>query len=256
MDVELKGRTALITGSCGKGMGRSTALRLARDGANIVLNYGTHRAGAEVEANAKRIAEAIAKLGGRAIVQKADTTDEKQVMTMVEAACAEFGKVDILVNNAGGAWDARDYTEIDIEHFKQVLAAEIDGAFLTMKHVLPGMRERKWGRIIHISLTFALWMDSVEGMAPDYCLGKAARSWMTTAFGSQEFKHGITVNCIEPGVTPPLEFDEALKAASGDYSSFERRKQVNCHDVAEIIAFLCSDAGRFVSQSFIRLPMA
>ena len=254
--MELKGKTALITGSCGKGMGRSTALRLGREGANIVLNYGTHRAGAEVEADARRIAEAIGELGGRAIVQKADTTNEDEVKAMVAAACGEFGKIDILVNNAGGAWDARDYTEIDLNHFKKVLATEIDGAFLTMKHVVPGMRERRWGRIVHISLTFALWMDSVKGMAPDYCLGKAARSWMTMAFGSQEFKHGITVNCIEPGVTPPLEFDEALKAAAGNYSSFGKREQANCHDVAEIIAFLCSDAGRFVSQSFIRLPMA
>ena len=237
-------------------MGRSTALRLARGGANIVLNYGTHRAGAEVEADARRIAEAIAKLGGKAIVQKADTTDDEQVRTMVEAARNEFGQIDILVNNAGGGWEVRDYTEIDIEHFRRTLAAEIDGAFLTMKHVVPGMRERRWGRIIHISLTFALWMDSVEGMAPDYCLGKAARSWMTMAFGSQEFGRGITVNCIEPGPTPAIEFDEALKAAGGDYSWFKKRKQANCHDVAEIIAFLCSEAARFVSQSFIRLPMA
>ena len=243
----LKGKTALITGSCGKGMGRSTALRLAREGTNIVLNYGTRRDGAEVEADAARIADAIAQLGGRAIVQKADTSDEQQVKAMVEAACAEFGQVDILVNNAGGAWDAKDYTEIDIGHFRKTLAAEIDGAFLTMKHVVPGMRERRWGRIIHISLTFALWMDSVEGMAPDYCLGKAARSWMTMAFGAQEFKHGITVNCIEPGPTPSIEFDEALKAAGGDYASFKKREQANCHDVAEIIAFLCSEAGRFVS---------
>lgn len=254
--MELKGKTALITGSCGKGMGRSTALRLARDGANIVLNYGTHRDGPSVEADAKRIASAIENLGGRSIVVKADTTDEAQVERMVKAAKEQFGAVDILVNNAGGAWDARDYTEIDIDHFRRVLAAEIDGAFLTMKHVVPSMRERGWGRIVHISFAFALWMDRVEGMAADYCLGKAARSWMTMAFGMQEFKHSIAVNCIEPGVTPSLEFDAALKAASGDYSEFVNREQANCHDVAEIIAFLCSEAGRFVSQSFIRLPMA
>lgn len=66
--MELKGKTALITGSCGEGMGRSTALRLAREGANIVLNYGTHRRGAEVQTHANRISEAIRQLGGRAVV--------------------------------------------------------------------------------------------------------------------------------------------------------------------------------------------
>ena len=176
--MELKGKTALITGSCGKGMGRSTALRLGREGANVVLNYGTNRAGPKAEAEARRTAEAITELGGQAIIQKADTTDEAQVKAMVAAACAEFGQVDILVNNAGGEWDAKDYTEIEIDRFRKVLAAEIDGAFLMMKHVVPGMRERRWGRIVHISLTFALWMDS------------ASRAWPPTTASARRHAPG------------------------------------------------------------------
>jgi 3-oxoacyl-[acyl-carrier protein] reductase len=254
--MELKGKTALITGSCGEGMGRSTALRLARNGANIVLNYGTHRRGARMEAAAKKIARAVEELGGHAIIQEADTADERQVRAMVRAAERKFGRVDILVNNAGGGWNVRDYTEIPLNEWKQVLADEIDGAFLLMKHSVPGMRRRKWGRIIHIALNGVLQTESLEGLAPDYCMGKAARAWMTTAFGLQESARGITVNCIEPPTTPYPTFEEAVKAARGEWSQWRKRKAANSHDIAEIVAFLCSEAGRFVSGSTVRLPQA
>ncbi|MFC1716414.1 SDR family NAD(P)-dependent oxidoreductase [Candidatus Poribacteria bacterium] len=253
--MELNGRTALITGSCGEGMGRSTALRLAREGANIILNYGTHRRGEEIHGHAEKVAEAVRELGGNAIIHPADTTDEQQVKAMVDAACSEFGSVDILVNNAGGDWNTRDYTEIPLDHWKSVLSAEIDGAFLTMKYVVPGMRKCQWGRIVHIGMSGTMGQEGTAGMAPDYCLGKAVRGWMTRAFGLQEFSSGITVNCIEPGPTAHMTFEDALKAASGDYSTWKQREGTTCHDIAEIIAFLCSEAGRLVSGSMIRLPM-
>lgn len=253
--MELKGRIALITGSCGEGMGRSTALRLAREGANIILNYGTHRHGQEVQVNANKIAEAISRLGSRAIVQQADTTNEQQVKAMIAAAVREFGHVDILVNNTGGDWTICDYTDINFEHWKAVLSAEIDSAFLMMKHVVPYMRERRWGRIINIGLDGVLRLESIKGVAPDYCLGKAARAWMTTAFGIQELNKGITINCIEPGPTAHMAFEDAFKVASGDDSAWRQRERATCHDIAEIIAFLCSEAGRFISGSTFRLPI-
>lgn len=104
--MSLEGRTALVTGSCGEGMGRSIALRLAREGANLVLNYGTarrtKRQTTEAAKRAERVAAAARELGGQAIVQPADTRDEDQVRAMLEAAEVEFGAVDILVSNAGG----------------------------------------------------------------------------------------------------------------------------------------------------------
>jgi NAD(P)-dependent dehydrogenase (short-subunit alcohol dehydrogenase family) len=77
---------------------------------------------------------------------------------------------------------------------------------------------------------------------------------MTTAFGIQELNKGITLNCIEPGPTAHMPFEDAFKAASGDYSAWWQRERATCHDIAEIIAFLCSEAGRFISGSTIRLP--
>ena len=249
--MELKNRAAIITGSCGEGMGRSMALRLAREGANVVLNYGTHRRDKDVESHAEKIVRAITDLGGNAIVCPADTTDEGQVKKMVDNAAKEFGSVDILVNNAGGDWKARDLTEIPLKEWQDVLAAEINGAFLTMKYVLPEMRKRKWGRIIHIGLWGALRMEVTNFVAPDYCLGKAARAWMTTAFATQELPNGISVNCIEPGVIPHVSYDEAVAYGRGDSSAWLDRGSATCHDVAELLAFLCSEAGRFISGAII-----
>ena len=112
-------------------MGRSTALTLAGRGADVVLNYGTHRRGAKAAQAAKAVEKAVRDLGRRAIIVQADTTNADEVRAMVDTAVRELGKIDILVNNAGGDWGIRDYTEIDPEHWRQVLAAEIDGAFLT-----------------------------------------------------------------------------------------------------------------------------
>jgi len=252
--MELQGRTALITGSCGEGMGRSTAFRLAREGANIVLNYGTHRRGATVKAHSERIADGIDSLGGRAIVCEADTAIEDEVEGMVKAAREAFGSIDILVNNAGGEWSIKDYTKIPHEHWKDVLADEIDAPFLLMKHIVPGMRKRKWGRIIHIGMQGALMLQQIKGLAPDYCLGKAARAWMTTAFGIQEFGNGITVNAVEPGLTAHMRFEDAFEAVAGSGRVWRAREKVMVHDIAEIVAFLCSEAARFISGSSIRLP--
>jgi 3-oxoacyl-[acyl-carrier protein] reductase len=268
--MELQGRTALVTGSCGYGTGASTALRLAREGANIVLNYGTCRRGREMAERGQRIAREIEKLGSRAIVQEADTRDEHQVKRMVEAGKNEFGGVDILVNNAGGLWHSSDCTKVDIEEWRSTLAAEIDGALLTMKHVLPGMRKRRWGRIIHMGLEGVFRHPGAPG--PAYCLGKAARSWMAEAFAPTDFKRGITMNCIELGWTNGLDLEDAVRLAKGKhldveittYSPVDREKKWQgrwrdrqspvCHDIGEIVAFLCSDCGRFISGNQIRLP--
>ena len=244
--MKLLGKTVLVTGSCSEGMGRSTALRLGREGANIVLNYGTHRTGAEAQERADRIAASIRELGGQAIVVEADTTNEHDVTALASAAREAFGAIDILVNNAGGDWIVRDCTEIDFAHWRKVLAAEIDATFLLLRSVLPEMRQRRWGRIIHISMDGALMLQTMARRAPDYCLGKAVRSWMTTAWGLQEFDTGITVNCIEPGLTEHMTFEAALEAARGEDASWRQRTKVTSHDIAEAVAFLCSEEARFL----------
>jgi 3-oxoacyl-[acyl-carrier protein] reductase len=266
--MTLKGKTALITGSCGDGMGRCTALRLAAEGANIVLNYGTFRRGDDIRARGERVAAAVDELGGKALVQIADTTQEAEVKAMVEAAHNEFGAVDILVNNAGGPFNMRDYTDVPIDEWRTTLRAEIDGPFLMMKHLVPKMRERKWGRVIHLCAEGAL--RNAVSFAPDYFLGKAARGWMTLAFAGKEAQHGITVNGMEPGLTPFVAFDDALRLCRGEAldgdttlcqpesdrvmwkGPYEERPGPTSMDIAESIAYLCSEKAKFVTGDLMR----
>lgn len=250
-NMNLKGKVALITGSTSSGMGRSTAFTLAARGADIVLNYGTNRTGPDVDREAQRVKQAVEELGAKTLLVKADTKSDAEILAMVQTAQKHFGHMDILVNNAGGPWIVRDYVEIPTKDWNDTIAAEITGDFLLMKYLVPGMRERRWGRIIHIGMFHDPYLP---GVGYDYCLGKAARTWMTTSFGLSEFDKGITANCIEPGLTQHIGFEEALRAARGDYSAWLNRNRVDAHDVAEIIAFLCSEAGRFISGSVIRIP--
>jgi NAD(P)-dependent dehydrogenase (short-subunit alcohol dehydrogenase family) len=174
--MELKGRTALVTGSTGSGIGRSTAFRLASEGANIILNYGTYHwsnnALRETEDGVKSVVKMVEELGAKVLVLRADTRDPDQVKTLVDAGIDKFGAIDVLVNNAGAEWLIQDITDIKPDHWRSVLQAEIDGAFHCIKYVLPGMRERMWGRIINISMESAL--NWTRYLAEDYALGKAA----------------------------------------------------------------------------------
>jgi NAD(P)-dependent dehydrogenase (short-subunit alcohol dehydrogenase family) len=268
--MDFKGKTALITGSCGTGMGRSTAFCLAAQGANVVLNHGTYRRGDVMDESAARIAEAVEELGGKALVQPANTRDEAEVMAMLKAVRERFGPIDILVNNTGGPFRVRDYADIPLEEWRDTLSAEIDSPFLLMKHIVPGMRERKWGRVIHMGVDKALRGDPAP--AVDYNLGKAARSWMALAFAAKEWPHGVTMNCVEPGYTPAMAFETALglargTAQEGEVALFQpeterilwqgpwgERPGPCCHDVAELVTFLASEKGRFLTGELIGLP--
>lgn len=259
--MSLKGRTAIITGSTSTGMGRSTALRLAKEGANIVLNYGTHRdysshvAGTDARARAEVVAEQVRKLGGQVIINESDTRSEADTVRMVEETMEAFGSIDILVLAAGGSWSPRDLEKITHEHWRDVIEAEIDAQWLALKYILPIMRKQKWGRIVTFSMNGAVTRKTTKDTAIDYIIGKNARTWMALAVGNDEFDNGITFNIIEPGPVDHIkDMDDAVAPINGDTAKWEQRTKPNAHDGAEAIAYLCSEAGRFVSQSIIRFP--
>ena len=250
----LSNRTALITGSTGTGMGRSIALRLAKDGASIVLNYGTHAAGENAAHQAEEVATQVRRLGGRALIVPGDTRKEEVAQQMVAAAEREFGGVDILVINAGGEWHVQNLEATTLAHWRMVLEAELDGMFLALKYVLPGMRQHKWGRIITLSMNGAMTRKTLAGIGVDYTVGKTGRTWLSLALGHDEYENGITVNVIEPGPIEHMKLDEALAAVEGTDEAWAKRTRPVAHDAAELVAFLCSEAGRFISQSLIRYP--
>lgn len=249
----LKGRVALITGSTSGGMGRSTALTLARHGADIVLNYGTNRRDAGADKAARAVEKAIRDMGRRVMLVKADTRVADEVSAMVAGAVEAFGKIDILVNNAGGGWVPRDIVEIPPEQFRNVLEAEIDGAFHCIRECLPIMRKNHWGRIVSLGVSGAGHWAAEGGEPVEYALGKGGRALLTRHLALKERKHNITVNLINPGPghTAHLQsLDQALSYA-GRCQEWRARQRVTPQDIAEAILFLCTEQARFITGSHV-----
>src|SRR5688572_28784212 len=133
--MELTGRVAVVTGSTGRGMWRSIALTLAREGADVVLNYETRPEREEA------VRDAIEAMGRKVALQQADVATEVGARSLFEAAITAFGRVDILVVSAGGAWEPVDTPELEPAHWQRVLAEEIHAPLYSIPLVLPGMRE-------------------------------------------------------------------------------------------------------------------
>jgi len=141
--ADFSGRVALVTGSS-RGIGKGIALALADAGADVAVNYRSRSDEAE------QVVEEIRKKGIRAEAIQADVSQLASVDEMVRAIASQIGPIDILVNNAGTAVE-KDIDDISLEDFNAALASNLGSAFLCTQAVLPGMRERRWGRIVNIS---------------------------------------------------------------------------------------------------------
>jgi 3-oxoacyl-[acyl-carrier protein] reductase len=196
----LKGRVALVTGGS-RGIGRAIAISLAEAGAAVAVNY-LSKAG-----EAKAVVEAIHKLGGRAISVGADVSRAAAVTGMVAGVERELGPVDILINNAGIAIN-RPVEELTEEDFDRTMAVNLKSVFLCTQAVLPGMRKRRWGRIVNISSGAA---RGAGGVGPHYNASKAGMEGMTRGYAARLVKDGITVNAVAPSL---IETDMVTAVAS------------------------------------------
>ena len=243
----LKDRVALVTGSTGEGLGRSIAFTLAREGAKVVLNYGT---GHPNSANAaeKVLAETRA-LGGKGYAFKADTREEDEVQSMMAGIITLYGRLDFLICNAGGAWEARDITEIEQEQWRSVIKAEVDGVFYCIKHALPYMREAHFGRIIAIGFAD---VQHLAGPPYDYMIGKVARHALIESIAKSEIANGITCNVVAPSHTQRPTMKQAVDGAK-HAPNWKRRTSPTPQDGAEVVRFLCSDEAAFVTGSVVQI---
>ena len=255
----LKGRVALVTGSAGNGIGRSAALALANAGADVALNYGTGRKQEEIEHTGKQVQAAIEQMESRSVLICADTRDEQQVIRLFQQVRKELGSVDILINNAGAGWLDQDFVEISSERWEQTIAAELNGAFYCVREALPEMREKRWGRIVNIVIdTTALnhLLNAQYGHVLDrypyaFAIGKAARKSLTHNLAYAELKNGITINNILPGIIEEMGLNEAVSEATGNPVN---RSSARPSDVGRIIAYLCRNEARVVTNSDIVIP--
>jgi NAD(P)-dependent dehydrogenase (short-subunit alcohol dehydrogenase family) len=236
----LKGRSAIVTGAAGKGMGRSIALTLAREGANVVVNYLTSAS------SAKAIVAQIQEQGTDALALPADVSQQDQCKGLVDATVEAFGQVDICIIGPGGGWHAQSVDKLDSAGALEDVHRELAPIYHLMPLVLPGMYQRKWGRFITISLT-----PPYDSPAYAYNVAKAARTQALVLARDAAWENGVTLNTIGPGPVPGIaQPNEAVEQCAHGPAWLERAT-TSPQDIAESVAFLCSEAGRFISGAVI-----
>jgi 3-oxoacyl-[acyl-carrier protein] reductase len=186
---DLGAHVALVTGAS-RGIGAAVALTLAELGAAVAVNYR------ERTDDAEAIVAKIKSSGGRAIAVAADVSQSAAVAGMVERIARELGPIDILVNNAGIAI-VRGVDELSESDFDRTLLVNLKSAFLCTQAVLPGMRVRKWGRIVNITSGAARGAGAI---GPHYNASKAGMEGLTRGYAARLVKEGITVNNVAPSL--------------------------------------------------------
>jgi 3-oxoacyl-[acyl-carrier protein] reductase len=186
---KFSGRVALVTGGSG-GIGGELSTRLAEAGATVAVHYAGNRESAE------RVAAAIADDGGRAATFAADLREADAPIQLADAVEAELGPVDILVANAGLSHPG-SYEDVDAAAFDETLAVNLRAPYLLARRVLPGMRERRFGRILFTS-SVAAFTGGIVG--PHYASSKAGLHGLTHFLASRVAGDGVTVNAIAPAL--------------------------------------------------------
>ena len=267
LEIDLSGRVALVTGGS-RGLGRADALTLARAGADVVIadiqvesdegedvaRYGVlaQVARAQGLVYSEATTREIEALGRRSAAIKCDVTDRAQVDATVARVVDEFGAVDILVNNAATLDHVARLEQQARELWERDLRVNLTGSFNCAQAVWPHMVERKWGRIVN--------MASVAGTLggfgqASYSTTKAGILGLTKTLALEGARHGITANAIVPGIIAT----EAYGFGNPDMNErmvrrTAMRRPGEPQDVANAIAFLCSDLAAYVTG--VGLPVA
>jgi NAD(P)-dependent dehydrogenase (short-subunit alcohol dehydrogenase family) len=240
---ELLGRVALVTGS-GRGIGRSIALGLAEDGADIAVKY---RRDAK---SAQETVAAIEKIGRRARAYAASLEDDASLQEMVDSAVSDLGNISILVNNAGIASRGQTVQKTDPTELERVVRIHALGPHRLCQLVLPGMRECERGDVVMISSVATL--HHAGGGAP-YNMGKAAMESLAWTLSKEVKRHGIRVNIVAPGLVETEMGRRLVKATAGiddlrkldESSPFGRVCQPE--DVANAVRFFVSSRASYVT---------
>jgi 3-oxoacyl-[acyl-carrier protein] reductase len=225
--MSLKGRVALVTGGS-RGIGRATATVLAQAGCDVVVNY------LQAEDSAREVVKAVEQTGQRGLAIQADVSAEKEVVRLMTAIEAALGRVDILVNNAG-IIHSKPLAELTHRDWQTVIDQNLTSAFLVSQAVIPGMRERRWGRIIMLS-SIAAQTGGVVG--PHYAASKAGLIGLAHSYASLLAKEGITSNAIAPALidTDMIRGNDKIKPSLLPVNRFG-----TADEVAQAVLFLAQN---------------
>jgi 3-hydroxybutyrate dehydrogenase len=246
--MSLQGKTAVVTGST-SGIGLGIALALARAGCNIVVN------GLGAEKDNERVIAEVKKLGTRVAFDGANMLRHNQIADMIARAEKDFGSVDILVNNAG-IQHVAPVEEFPIEQWDAIIAINLTSAFHTTRAAVPGMKRRKWGRIINICSAHSLRASPFKAA---YVSAKHGLAGFTKTVALELAEHGVTCNAVSPGfVWTPLVEKQIPDLAKSENISIDQAKRqvlsrqptnqfVTVEQVAALAAFLASEAAASIT---------
>ncbi|MGO8920397.1 MAG: 3-hydroxybutyrate dehydrogenase [Stellaceae bacterium] len=250
----VKGKTALITGST-SGIGQGIAEALAAQGCNIVLNgFGTPD---EIEALRRRLKESH---GVDVCYDGADMSSASAIETMITRAIGQFGAIDILVNNAG-IQHVAPIEEFPVEKWNAIIAINLSAAFYTIRHALPAMKQRRWGRIVNLASAHALVASPFKSA---YVAAKHGIAGLTKTVALETAELGITVNAVCPGyvLTPLVEQQIPATAKARGISEQQVVKDVllaaqptkqfvSVGQVAALTVFLASDDAASITGAIL-----
>ncbi|CAA9258723.1 MAG: 3-oxoacyl-[acyl-carrier protein] reductase [uncultured Chloroflexi bacterium] len=256
---KLRGKVAIVTGSA-RGLGRAYALRLARLGADVVVNDLDLRANREYDEDLTpgcvTVVDEIRTLDRRALGIEADVTDATQVQAMVDRTIKELGSVDVLVCNAGGALfrGNSNASEMPMETFHKMMDLNLNGTIHACQAVAPQMKSQKSGKIVTVSSQAGLRSQGGGGGTP-YAVAKAAIAHYTRKLADELGPHNVTVNCIAPG------WILSSRAVAGGRATPESRARLEQEialkrlgepeDCAKVVEFLSTDLSDYVTGQII-----
>ncbi|MDG5470256.1 3-oxoacyl-[acyl-carrier-protein] reductase [Jeotgalibacillus sp. ET6] len=235
--MKLEGKTALVTGAS-RGIGKEIALELARNGADVAINFSGSKDRAE------QVAAEISELGRKAFVIQANVGEADQVQNMIKETLSHFGSIDILVNNAGVTRDNLLMRMKDDE-WDEVININLKGVFLTTKAVTRSMMKQRSGRIINISSIVGVMGNPGQS---NYVASKAGVIGLTKSTAKELSSRGITVNAVAPGF---IETDMTDKLTED--IQVEMKKQIplarfgSPSDIAKVVLFLSSDDASYIT---------
>ncbi len=239
----LDGKIALVTGG-GRGIGRGIVLELAREGADVAINYRRDRAAAEATA------EEVHRLGRRALVAQADVSELAAVEALVARTVEALGGLDVAVANSGVAARLAPVAEVDPAEWRRVLATDLDGAFFTARAAIPHLIARR-GVFLFIS---SIGADLAAAGGAPYHVAKAGVNALTKVLAKEVAAAGVRVNCIAPGLVRS-EMGERLLRFHGEQvlAGIPLGRAGEPVDIGRAAVFLCSPDAAWITGQILRV---
>ena len=240
-EKEFNGKIALITGAS-RGIGRAIAIELAKNGANIAINYNSNTKAA------KETQRLVSKTGVKSEIIKADVSKEKSIKSLIKQTEKKLGSIDLLITNAGIALLSKNPLELNYNTWKKTMATNVDGTLLPIKEVLPGMIKRKYGRIVCLSSIAGL------GMRPHmitYGTSKAAVIALVRNLAGAVAPY-VRINSVAPGLieTDMIEsLDKKTRKTMVETTPLKRIGKPQ--DIANSVCYLLSDRSDFTTGQTI-----